>query len=284
MNQSAPNTGLDENGMVHMHQGFNGSEGNPDGTPLILGGTTASGATVEADAADFTQDDYYLAKFSFEVFSEINGTDNMDVLQGMNIDDVVEAGAGNDTVFGLDGDDKLYGGNDNDTLMGGNGIDRLFGDEGNDFLYGGDDVDILRGGAGNDTIFGGNGNDAHISGGEGDDLIFGGAGNDLITGSEGKDIIFGGMGADTLYGGQDADSFHFETEHDSYAGNVDTIRDFQVGLDDINLVALNIVSSSAVVINDQGAGLYEVAFGDTGLVNVQTTGGTLSHADFTLAA
>lgn len=53
--QTGPNIGADELGVVQMHIGFNGSVGNPGGLPMnILGGTTASGATIDAVLGDFT--------------------------------------------------------------------------------------------------------------------------------------------------------------------------------------------------------------------------------------
>ena len=56
LNQSAPNTGTDENGTVQVHPGLNGSAGNPDGTPVnILGATNDPGFTFDVAAADFTR-------------------------------------------------------------------------------------------------------------------------------------------------------------------------------------------------------------------------------------
>ncbi|MGH6999627.1 MAG: calcium-binding protein, partial [Phenylobacterium sp.] len=69
---------------------------------------------------------------------------------------VIEGGAGDDTLRGGDGDDTLSGGAGADSLMGGAGADQLYGGEGNDTLDGGDApegrFDILDGGAGDDVI------------------------------------------------------------------------------------------------------------------------------------
>ena len=67
LNQLGPNTGVDENGVVLFHPGFNGSEGNPGGTPVnILGATTAGPGTIIIDqiAADFTRAGYQVARIS----------------------------------------------------------------------------------------------------------------------------------------------------------------------------------------------------------------------------
>ena len=122
LNQTAPNTGVDENGVIQLHAGFNGSAALPDGTPVnILGGTTAAGTIVDAIAGDFTQ----------------NGGQNL-VLQivvdqaDFGGDDVIDGGAGNDTIEGGFGDDTLSGGADDDFIQGGRGDDIIDGGTGND--------------------------------------------------------------------------------------------------------------------------------------------------------
>ena len=94
INQTAPNTGVDENGVVTSHPGFNGSVGNPDATPVnILGGETAPGAIIDPIVGDFTADD--------------------DLLLRIEIEEVAVSG----------GDDLLIGGAGDDTLTGGGGAD-----------------------------------------------------------------------------------------------------------------------------------------------------------------
>lgn len=104
LNQTARDTGLDENGVVGAHPGFNGSVGNPDATPVnILGGTTAPGAVIDPVVGDFTVDD--------------------DLLLRINIERVAIADAGDDLLEGGEGNDTLEGGGGNDTLTGGAGND-----------------------------------------------------------------------------------------------------------------------------------------------------------------
>ena len=65
--QTGPNMGADEGGLIAMHMGFNGSIGNPAATPMnILGGLTASGATIDATLGDFTrnQGDVLIARIT----------------------------------------------------------------------------------------------------------------------------------------------------------------------------------------------------------------------------
>jgi Ca2+-binding RTX toxin-like protein len=101
----------------------------------------------------------------------------------------------------------------------------------------------------NDTIFGGSASE-RFWGRDGGDLMFGNkgrdqfegdAGNDSIDGGEGKDTISGGLGRDQLKGGQDADHFvYFDVaESKSGATQRDFITDFQRGIDDIHVRAID---------------------------------------------
>ena len=84
----------------------------------------------------------------------------------------------------------------------------------------------LSGGTGNDIIAGSSADDV-INGGAGKDLLFGGAGNDRLIGGAENDLLFGGQGADT---------FVFDAALNGLT-NVDTIGDFQAGIDKIELSA-----------------------------------------------
>jgi hypothetical protein len=53
--QAAPDTGEATTDLIALHPGFNGSVGNPDGTPQVfLGGTNGPGISFDATAADFS--------------------------------------------------------------------------------------------------------------------------------------------------------------------------------------------------------------------------------------
>ena len=82
----------------------------------------------------------------------------------------------------------------------------------------------LAGGGGNDTLIGGTGRDA----------LFGDQGRDVLVGGKGADFLDGGDGYDTLIGGQGKDRFDFDG---GLVNNVDTVVDFQDGIDKIGLSA-----------------------------------------------
>jgi len=165
-------------------------------------------------------------------------------------DDVVIGSSNGETVNGGSGDDALYGMGGNDTLYGGTGVDFLDGGDGNDILYGEDGNDFLLGGAGNDTLYGGNGNDV-LLGGTGDDKLYGGVGNDILT---------GGAGADTYF------------FSDRGSSNVDTITDYVVGQDKIDLSGL--LDSIQGTIADNKVGNYiEIEHsGSNAILRVDTQG------------
>jgi Ca2+-binding RTX toxin-like protein len=195
------------------------------------------------------------------------GGDQDDTLQGDDGDDFLNGQGGKDFIVGGEGNDTILGEGFNDTLYGGSGNDSIDGGQQDDFLSGGDGADTLEGGVGNDTIDGGADNDLinagrgadsvdagagddTVTGGTGADTILGGDGNDGVRGNEDADSIVGGSGMDTLTGGRggdilaggaDADSFVFEVISDSYskvAGGIDTISDFEQGVDFLVLTGL----------------------------------------------
>lgn len=195
----------------------------------------------------------------------IMGNDEDNLIEGGAGADSLTGGAGNDTLDGGtqfdyldggDGRDDLFGGMGNDTLYGGRDGDRLSGGNGDDYLNGGMGNDLLVGGRGDDTLEGGNRNDRLIAG-EGEDFLYGGSGNDTLragaqndylNGGEGNDFLFGGAGFDTLVGGDgddtmsgnfNADVFIFTDNH-----GTDVITDFEATndfeqIDFSNLSGLN---------------------------------------------
>jgi serralysin len=224
----------------------------------------------------------------------IYGLDGNDQLSGNGGHDYIYGGTGADAINGGDGNDHLYGfgstaGADGaDTITGGSGGDYIQGNSGADYIDAGEDDDRVQAGADNDTVLGGNGNDS-INGNFGNDRIDGGAGNDLLRGGKGSDEIFGGdgndrilgdLGADVLTGGAGADVFEFNGSDaaqfslDSIFGGPESIRDFQDGVDriDLGFVPVQIVQGAVA---GTVAGIVSFA---TGLLASQPTGTVASVA------
>jgi Ca2+-binding RTX toxin-like protein len=140
------------------------------------------------------------------------------------VDKVTNTGAIKGSVFLGSGNDRYIGvATIDDISVSGKVSGTVFGQGGNDTLTGGNGVDRLDGGAGNDKLSGGGGNDTLV-GGSGDDTLDGGAGNDLLSGGAGKDKMTGGSGVD---------AFRFNTA--LAASNVDTITDFKINTDKIQI-------------------------------------------------
>ncbi|MGD1918343.1 MAG: calcium-binding protein [Pleurocapsa sp.] len=114
------------------------------------------------------------------------GTDEADIFNGSNLDDVFFALEGNDTLNGEGGNDIFYGYQGNDSLVGGSGDDSLYGNEDNDTLKGGIGNDELSGGSGDDTLFG--------------ESSFATVAIDTLRGGEGADLFILGDYHDNLYG------------------------------------------------------------------------------------
>lgn len=140
--------------------------------------------------------------------------------------DVIDAGAGDDTILGGAGADQINGGDGDDHILGDfgaadltvgtaltslditeGGDDTIEGDLGDDIVIGGAGVNSFSDDGGFNVVVGGSADlsaggvltidnsgpvvDQVITGGAGDDVLLGGAGNDTISGLGGNDTIFG---------------------------------------------------------------------------------------------
>ncbi|MEO1640287.1 MAG: matrixin family metalloprotease [Pseudomonadota bacterium] len=202
-----------------------------------------------------------------------------DQVTGTLGDDLVTGGTGNDDIFGRDGDDFLVdtsgsndvsGGADDDTIIGGRGTLRAEGDGGLDVLIGGIGNDTLDGGAGNDIIRG----DPKNSFLAGNDTIIAGAGNDFLEGGGGADVFVFNQNEDTNRIGQ----------LDISGTNVSVIgRDFEVGVDRIDLSDFGFANFAAVgnAMTTSGANTEFVASGTT-IVIFGVTEDAFSADDFIL--
>ena len=177
-------------------------------------------------------------------------------------DDLIKSGIGDDLIEGGAGRDKMYGGAGNDTASyetssagvrvnltanrGRDGdaqgdrlydIENLIGSDHADALIADDLINQLEGGDGDDSLSGRGGND----------LLFGDGGDDVLQGDAGDDILNGGVGRDTLWGGTGADIFEYLELADSGTAGADrdVIRDFEQGVDLIDLSAIGAPSYSA---------------------------------------
>lgn len=181
---------------------------------------------------EFIDGDHSLITEGFDVIREHlagfgPGTDLIAALSGDPVDSGIR----------LDGDNSaetLTGTAFDDYLSGGGGDDKLLGLAGNDKVFGGSGNDILRSGAGKDALNGGIGRDK-VEGGSGNDVLKGGGGADVLKGGGGKDKIIGGGGKDKLWGHKGADVFVFKA-----GDGKDTIKDFQLGQDRINLAGADV--------------------------------------------
>jgi Ca2+-binding RTX toxin-like protein len=174
-----------------------------------------------------------------EVSVLLNQGDNSDDNNNDDDDD-----NNDDVLIGTSGDDSLVGSTENDVIEGLEGDDFLSGDLGNDLISGGDGADLIRGDlndrspggsdGGNDTLIGGTGND-QVSGKGGDDELFGGEGEDQLFGDDGDDLLRGGLGNDTLTGDDSSGGEGMDTFVLAEGEGIDTIVDFQLGIDLIGL-------------------------------------------------
>jgi Ca2+-binding RTX toxin-like protein len=170
----------------------------------------------------------------------MDGGAGSDSLGGGLGDDILIGGLDDDLIFGNDGNDSIYGGAGADTINGDAGNDLVYGQGGRDIVEGGADDDFVDGGTsfdivygddslgtttGNDTVVGGSQNDS-VFGGDGDDFLFGGGGRDTLDGGLGNDSVFGQAGNDLVRGGGGVDELNWKGDgNDTFesSGGLDTI-------------------------------------------------------------
>lgn len=166
---------------------------------------------------------------------------------------VILGTAGNDNLVGTSGNDWMDGGAGADTMAGGFGDDTYVVDNKNDKVR-----DLT--GQGTDTVLssvdfelGNYTENLTLTGlgalhGKGNDLanvLIGNDGMNEIDGGGGNDILIGGGGKDQLVGGSGADIFKYLNITDSLVGSKrDTIEDFRVGVDKIDLSAIDAVAGT----------------------------------------
>ena len=169
----------------------------------------------------------------------ITGNSRSNTLLSTVGDDVIDGGAGIDTVSYTKATVAVKvtlasnaaqdtGGAGIDTLIS---IENLTGSRYNDTLTGDDAANRINGGSGKDTLTGNAGND----------VLTGGAGNDVLVGGEGNDTLIGGAGKDVLTGGTGKDVFKLNSRTESGLSSTqrDVITDFVSGQDKIDLSAID---------------------------------------------
>jgi Ca2+-binding RTX toxin-like protein len=136
---------------------------------------------------------------------------------------VIDGGAGADTMYGGASEDRFYVDNARDVIIeaGGGGPDVAyvsatrftlpanveelqFDDSDRDYVGIGNGQDNVIQAMQGDTRLYGKGGDDYLFGGTGADRVYGGAGDDYVDGGTGRDALFGGSGQDTLHSGEGA--------------------------------------------------------------------------------
>ncbi|MEM7057580.1 MAG: hypothetical protein AAF557_08325 [Pseudomonadota bacterium] len=96
-----------------------------------------------------------------------------------------------------------------------------------------------------------------LLGSESQDVLDGLEGADKIYGRSGDDTLIDGVGKDNLFGGDGADTFRLVRD-----GDADSIKDFDVGLDRIDLSAWGVTQIDELVLSLSKTGKTTIRFAD----------------------
>jgi hypothetical protein len=213
------------------------------------------------------------------------GNDNLTLNGAAWIRNVINTGAGNDTITvnAVSDEETIYGGDGNDAFIVGDGnapdtFVVLDGGAGSNTLVVNDSDspydspysinsngvsfsdagNISLSGAQKISLFAGAGNNAItvdplitipvlIHGGAGNDLIYGGPKNDTIYGDAGDDTIYGNGGDDSLFGNDGNDSLNGGPGNDILTGGsgIDTLNDGEDSF--VHIIADNVGSEGETV-------------------------------------
>lgn len=220
---------------------------------------------------------------------QLQGTSDTDTINGLDGNDTILSSAGNDADDGGGGDDIIFAGRGNQTFNGGDGFDRVSfsnlapGIAGGPASGSGVDVDLATGVATFSFFVAGGpppvsttytyalSNVEGVGGTAAGDTLRAGAtgselaglgGDDILIGRAGADTLIGGTGRDTLTGGGGADVFKFSADFsqvspngafvDSTIGAIDSITDFQTGLDLLDLTGVQGLSTVSLARSGSG--------------------------------
>jgi Ca2+-binding RTX toxin-like protein len=135
--------------------------------------------------------------------------------------DLMDGGAGDDTLVGDAGSDALFGGAGKDQMVGGAGDDNMFGDleaatvstnwhitQQTTAGVNGSAPEVQLSVSGITTLPPSQGAADLMFGGVGNDFMVANGGDDYLNGGAGSDNMFGGIGADSLSGGEGDDGMH----------------------------------------------------------------------------
>ena len=141
---------------------------------------------------------------------------------------------------------RLRGTSTDDLLKGTGANDEINGLDGNDVIYGYGGRDALTGDGGDDWVYGGDGND-HVLGGPGVDRLYGENGDDTLVSGLGADHLWGGLGRDVFDYRNGTRESSLTLDANGIAYGVDTIHDFEIGIDKIDLSRIDADATTPVL-------------------------------------
>ncbi|MFK7943813.1 MAG: calcium-binding protein, partial [Paracoccaceae bacterium] len=277
--------------------GFNATGFEPLGDIYSALGETISAAGISAN--EFARATLVSGQQLASGFTTVEGTLLHEDLIGGQNSDTLSGNGGDDNLFGGDGADVLTGGEGKDVLTGGNGSDTFVMTAGGrndsvlDFEKGTDVIDVSSWGVtglsdlsitdhhsgrvivrkDKDALVlddGARGLTAasfvvsdfvFASGSEPLEVIEGTSGNDKLVGTSLDEELRDGLGIDSLFGRGGADTFVLAAD-----AEVDSVKDFEDGIDTLDISAWGAIALGELTLTDQSNGKILLEYEDEILV------------------
>ena len=255
---SGANT-LDGNGGNDTLYGMAGNDSLVGGS----GNDTLDGGTGTDSLAGGTGDDTYIMVDQLDTITEnaSEGTDTVNVYfdytLGSNLENLVLAGASHIDGTGNSADNTITGNSARNVIDGGTGADTMAGGGDDDTYYVDNVSDTVTetAGQGTDRVFSSvtftiaaNVENLTLTGSSAIDA-YGNTGDNVLTGNSGANTLNGNSGNDALRGGAGRDTFAFSSGFGD-----DTIYDFTVGFDSIDLTGLGVGTYTDLLSNTADSG------------------------------
>lgn len=170
-------------------------------------------------------------------------------ITGTLLDETLIGGKAGDLIKSIGGSNLVDGGAGNDTIYGGKWNDDILGGAGNDIIYAGSNGQFINGGSGNDTMYSGNGDNCYELGID--------HGNDVIDTKKGaNNLMFSGLNLADMKFSKKGNDIIITNKNSKGKDETTTIKNYlKYGKDNVYIQAEDFEASLTDILNNNVLGL-----------------------------